>query len=66
MEGCGMNIKEAGESVNTAIVNNYLPKLYSLIDRLLDGSPDKALIIDARRVLPSNYKNSFEKPKEKP
>ena len=60
-----MNDEEASESVNTAIVNNYLPKLYSLIDRLLDGSPDKALIIDARRVLPSNYKNSFEKPKEK-
>jgi hypothetical protein len=60
-----MTNEEASESVNTAIVNNYLPKLYSLIDRLLDGSPDKALIIEARRVLPSNYKNSFEKPKEK-
>ena len=60
-----MNDEEASESVNTAIVNNYLPKLYSLIDRLLDGSPDKALIIEARRVLPSNYKNSIEKPKEK-
>jgi hypothetical protein len=65
MEGCGMNIKEASESVDVAIVNNYLPKLYSIIDRLVDGSPDKALLIEARRVLPSNYKNSFEKPKEK-
>jgi hypothetical protein len=61
-----MTNEEASESVNTAIVNNYLPKLYSLIDRLLDGNPDKSLLIEARRVLPSNYKNSFEKPKEKP
>jgi hypothetical protein len=61
-----MTNEEASESVNTAIVNNDLPKLYSLIDRLLDGNPDKSLLIEARRVLPSNYKNSFEKPKEKP
>jgi putative cell wall-binding protein len=61
-----MTNEKASESVDAAIVNNYLPKLYSLIDRLLDGNPDKALIIEARRVLPSNYKNSFEKPKEKP
>ena len=60
-----MNDEEASESVNTAIVNRLLPKLYSVIDRLVDGNPDKALIIEARRVLPSNYKNSFEKPKEK-
>jgi hypothetical protein len=61
-----MTNKEASESVNTAIVNRLLPKLYSIIDRLVDGSPDKALLIDARRVLPGNYKNSFEKPKDKP
>jgi hypothetical protein len=61
-----MTSEEASESVDTAIVNNHLPKLYSLIDRLVDGSPDKALLIEARRVLPSNYKNSFEKPKGKP
>jgi hypothetical protein len=61
-----MTPEEASESVHTAVVNGLLPKLYSLIDRLLDGNPDKALLIDARRVLPSNYKNSFEKPKEKP
>ena len=60
-----MTNEEASESVNTATVNRLLPKLYSLIDRLVDGNPDKALLIDARRVLPSNYKNSFEKPKEK-
>jgi hypothetical protein len=60
-----MTPKEAGESVNTAIVNRVLPKLYSIIDRLVNGNPDKALLIEARRVLPSSYKNSFEKPKEK-
>jgi len=46
----------------TAIVNTLLPKLYSIIDRLLDGQ-DKALVIEARRVLPKTYKNSFEKGK---
>jgi hypothetical protein len=60
-----MTDEEVSESVNTATVNRLLPKLYSIIDRLVDGNPDKALIIEARRVLPSNYKNSFEKPKEK-
>ena len=60
-----MTPEEAGESVNTAIVNRLLPKLYSIIDRLVHGNPDKALLIEARRVLPGNYKNSFEKPKEK-
>ena len=45
---------------DTAIVQILLPKLYSIIDRLLDGQ-DKALVIEARRVLPKTYKNSFEK-----
>jgi hypothetical protein len=31
-------------------------------ERLLDGQ-DKALVIEARRVLPKTYKNSFEKGK---
>jgi hypothetical protein len=43
-------------------VQTLLPKLYSIIDRLLDGQ-DKALVIEARRVLPKAYKNSFEKGK---
>lgn len=47
---------------DTAIVQTLLPKLYSIIDRLLDGQ-DKALVIEARRVLPKIYKNSFEKEK---
>jgi hypothetical protein len=49
-------------AADTAIVNTLLPKLYSIIDRLLDGQ-DKALVIEARRVLPKAYKNSFEKGK---
>ena len=49
-------------AADTAIVQTLLPKLYSIIDRLLDGQ-DKALVIEARRVLPKGYKNSFEKEK---
>jgi hypothetical protein len=49
-------------AVDAAIEQTLLPKLYSIIDRLLDGQ-DKALIIEARRVLPKIYKNSFEKEK---
>ena len=49
-------------AADTAIVQMLLPKLYSIIDRLLDGQ-DKALVIEARRVLPKTYKNSFEKEK---
>jgi hypothetical protein len=60
-----MTNEEASESVNITILRVMLPKLYSIIDRLIDGTPDKALLIEARRVLPGNYKNSFEKPKEK-
>jgi hypothetical protein len=54
----------AKKIVDEAIVIRLLPQLYSIIDRLLDGNPDKKLIVDARRILPSNYKNSFERPKE--
>ena len=50
-------------AADTAIVQVLLPKLYSIIDRLLDGQ-DKALVIEARRVLPKTYKNSFEKEKQ--
>jgi hypothetical protein len=52
----------AQPELNAAIVQTLLPKLYSIIDRLLDGQ-DKALVIEARRVLPKAYKNSFEKGK---
>ena len=49
-------------AADTTIVQTLLPKLYSIIDRLLDGQ-DKALVVEARRVLPKQYKNSFEKVK---
>ena len=50
-------------AADTTIVQMLLPKLYSIIDRLLDGQ-DKALVIEAQRMLPKTYKNSFEKGKK--
>lgn len=47
-------------AADTAIVQTLLPKLYSIIDRLLDGQ-DKALVIEARKILPKGYKHSFQK-----
>jgi len=52
------------DNYDEAIIKVILPQLYSIIDRLLDGNPDKKLIVDARRILPSNYKHSFERAKE--
>jgi len=49
-------------AADTAIVQTLLPKLYSIIDRLLDGQ-DKALVIEARKILPKGYKHSFQKEK---
>jgi len=60
--GGSVGVQEARPELNDAIVQTLLPKLYSIIDRLLDGQ-DKALVIEARRVLPKAYKNSFEKGK---
>lgn len=54
----------AAADVDAAIIEVLLPQLYSIIDRLLDGNPDKKLIVDARKILPRGYKHSFEKPKE--
>ena len=56
---------EAAAKVDAAIIKVVLPQLYSIIDRLLDGNPDKKLIVDARKILPRDYKHSFERPKEK-
>jgi len=69
-EACAKLIKSAQGVIealaqlelNAAIVQTLLPRLYSIIDRLLDGQ-DKALVIEARRVLPKAYENSFEKGK---
>jgi hypothetical protein len=57
-------LEEAQLSVYAATLKTLLPKLYSIIDRMLDGPPDKALIVEARKLLPKTYKHSFEKPKE--
>ena len=55
---------QAQAAVDAEILEIVLPHLYSIIDKLLDGNPDKALIVRARRLLPRGYKNSFEKLKE--
>ena len=55
-------VQQAVNAADTAIVQILLPKLYSIIDRLLDKQ-DKAMVIEARRVLPKTYKNAFEKEK---
>ena len=60
-----MTPEQAAAKVDAAIIKVVLPQLYSIIDRLLDGNPDKKLIVDARKILPRDYKLSFEKPKEK-
>ena len=49
--------------VDSAIVKVVLPSAYEIIDQLLDldGKPiPKKLMVEAKRLLPSKYKNSFE------
>ena len=53
----------ARATVDAAIIKTILPMTYSLIDQLidLDGKPiPKKLLADAKKLLPSNYKNSFQ------
>lgn len=53
----------ATTSVNAAIIRVVLPSAYEIIDQLLDldGKPiPKKLAADAKKLLPSNYKNSFQ------
>jgi len=53
----------ARATVDAAIIKTVLPMTYSLIDQLidLDGKPiPKKLLADAKKILPSNYKNSFQ------
>ena len=50
-------------TVDAAIVKIILPMAYSTIDQLidLDGKPiPKKLLIDAKKLLPGEYKNSFQ------
>jgi len=56
-------IQLANATVDAVIVNVVLPMAYNIIDQLidLDGKPiPKKLLADAKKLLPSNYKNSFQ------
>ena len=49
--------------VDAAIVKVVLPNAYEIIDQFLDldGKPiPKKLMVEAKKFLPSKYKNSFE------
>ena len=49
--------------MDAVIVEVVLPMAYNIIDQLidLDGKPiPKKLLADAKRLLPSKYKNSFQ------
>ena len=50
-------------TVNDAIVKAIVPMLYQIIDDLVDANPavPKPLLVQARRILPGIYRNSFEK-----
>jgi hypothetical protein len=56
-------IQLANATVDAVIVEVVLPMAYNIIDQLigLDGQPiPKKLLIDAKKLLPSKYKNSFQ------
>jgi hypothetical protein len=56
-------IQLANATVDAVIVDVVLPMAYNIIDQLigLDGQPiPKKLLIDAKKLLPSGYKNSFQ------
>ena len=53
-------LAHANATVNEAIIRSVLPKLYGIIDTLINGA-DKKTLIEARRMLPAGYKNSFTK-----
>lgn len=56
-------IQLANATVDAVIVEVVLPMTYNIIDQLidLDGKPiPKKLLVDAKKLLPSNYKNSFQ------
>jgi hypothetical protein len=57
------SVDAAISSVDAVIIRVVLPMTYSIIDQLidLDGKPiPKKLLADAKKLLPSNYKNSFQ------
>lgn len=56
-------IQLANATVDAVIVDVVLPMAYNIIDQLidLDGKPiPKKLLVDAKKLLPSKYKNSFQ------
>jgi hypothetical protein len=56
-------IQLANATVDAVIVEVVLPMAYNIIDQLigLDGQPiPKKLLIDAKKLLPRGYKNSFQ------
>jgi hypothetical protein len=56
-------IQLANATVDAVIVEVVLPMAYNIIDQLidLDGKPiPKKLLADAKKLLPSTYKNSFQ------
>jgi hypothetical protein len=57
---------KARAEVDGAIVRTILPLCYSIIDRLIDakGNPPKALLVEAGRMLPPGYRNSFSEPRK--
>tara|TARA_R110000822_G_scaffold35007_13_gene98907 strand:+ start:472 stop:687 length:216 start_codon:yes stop_codon:yes gene_type:complete len=58
-----LKMQLADAKVDAVIVKVILPMAYSIIDQLidLDGKPvPKKLLIEAKKLLPSNYKNSFQ------
>jgi hypothetical protein len=48
--------------VDKVLVEKHIPRLHSIIDRLLAcANPPKELMVEARGVLPARFKHSFIK-----
>ena len=58
---------EARAAVDGAIVTTVLPECYDIINQLMEAKPavSKALIVQARRILPLQYSQSFGAEKRK-
>jgi len=49
-------------TVDEVLIEQYIPHLHSIIDRLLEhAQPPKELMVEARGVLPAKFKHSFIK-----
>ena len=47
-------------TADEAIVKSVLPECYRIINELLKDNLNKQLILDAKRILPRQYLNSFQ------